>query len=838
MDKHALWKWIVLIVAVSLSLAFVMPPKEKIRLGLDLQGGSSFTVQIDRKTLEQEIRSTTPDASDAQISKRMSGAQARSLEVLRNRIDNLGISEPEIYGLGDDRIIIQLPGIDEKLRLEAERSIKSAAFLEFRMVHERNDQLVTALFDKNVAPEGYMVAGSGEHYVVDPKFDRSKAGRDYHERLGRFQIPGAAYEFMLEKVTVNQEVQYRPYFVSRLRELTGESLKNANVDFRNMMEPVVKIEFDRRGAAKFAKVTGDYAPGGRRNPNPQSYRQLAIIMDSTLYSAPRINEAIFGGKAEISGNFTTVEATFLENVLRAGSLPVPVEIIETRSVAPSLGQESIRSGVLATVYGGVAVLLFMMVYYLKGGIVANVALLLNIILLPLGMLATAGFMGIFMRDVPSNGLKLPVLTLPGIAGIALTIGMAVDANVLIFERIREELHAGKQLMSSIMAGYDRAFSAILDSNVTTVLAGVIMFIFGSGPIRGYAITLCAGIMISMFTAIIITKLILVMWVERGWLKSLPMLSIMKSGTKIDFMGKQWIAIGLSVATILGTWAYMGYKAHRDPGSVFSVDFVGGVGVTFTAEKPLGEKAISKVLADAGAHVSAIQQQNEVNGLHQFIQVTADAAPINGQKVADVISGAMLKAFPENKLTVSQVEDVGAKVSSDLKRQALWALLMSMVGMIIYISLRFEFGFGLGAIVSLVHDVLVAVGIYVLLGRQLNMQSIAVLLTIIGYSVNDTIVIFDRVRENIKLVRNKSLMEVCNLSINQTLSRTIWTTFTVLITVIMLLVFGGGSIYDFSLLLFIGLLVGTYSTVYIASPVMVAWYRGKMPDFKSKSTTTT
>jgi SecD/SecF fusion protein len=837
MDKHALWKWIVLIVAVSLSLAFVMPPKEKLRLGLDLQGGSSFTVQIDRKTLEQEIRATTPDASDAQISKRMSGAQARSLEVLRNRIDNLGISEPEIYGFGEDRIIIQLPGIDEKLRAEAEKSIKSAAFMEFRMVHADNDKLVTALFDKNVAPEGYMVAGGGEHYVVDPKFNRAKVDREYRERLGRFNIPGATYEFMLEKVTVNQEVQYRPYFVSRLRELTGDSLKNANVDF-NMMEPVVKIEFDRRGAKKFAQVTGDYAPGGRRNPNPQTYRQLAIIMDSTLYSAPRINEAIFGGKAEISGNFTPTEATFLENVLRAGSLPVPVEIIETRSVAPSLGQESIRSGVTAVAMGGMAVLLFMVGYYLKGGIVANVALLLNVILLPLGMLATAGFMGIFLKDAPASGMKLPVLTLPGIAGIALTVGMAVDANVLIFERIREELRSGKRLMSAIMAGYDRAFSAIFDSNLTTILSGVIMFIFGSGPIRGYAVTLCAGIIISMFTAIIVTKLILVLWVERGWLKSLPMLSILKSETKIDFMGKRAVAIGISLVIILGSWAYMGYKAHKNPGAVFSVDFVGGVGVTFTAEKPLGETVISKALADAGVQVSAIQQQNELNGSRQFIQVTADAAPINGEKASDVISSTMLKAFPENKLIVSQIEDVGAKVSSDLKRQALWALGLAIVGMIIYISMRFEFGFALGAIVALIHDVLIAVGIYVVLGRQLNMQSIAVLLTIIGFSINDTIVIFDRVREDVKLVRNMSFVNICNLSINQTLSRTLLTTFTVMITVIMLLVFGGGAIYDFSLLLFIGLIAGTYSTVFIASPVTVAWYRGKMPDFKSTASTKT
>ncbi|MGQ9662439.1 MAG: protein translocase subunit SecD, partial [Kiritimatiellia bacterium] len=490
MDRHAWWKWLLLLALVAFSLWLTIPPQKKVRLGLDIRGGSSFVVKVDEDQLRKEIqmrsRDLTPEQVENEVRRIMADAQSRALEVLRGRVDRLGTTEPIIYAAADNRIVIQLPGADEKEREYAKTNIQSVAFLEFRMVHERNDQLVRDLFDKGLAPEGYTIVnvGNESYYRRDPSAAR-KPDAEQAERLARFRIPDAAHEFMLQEVVKDGMKLYRPYFVKIRHELTGENLKSARVDYRTLGQPVVAIEFDARGARKFANLTSDYAPGGAKNPNPNEYRQLAIVLDGKLYSAPVIREPIYGGKAEISGSFSEAEAYFLANILSAGALPAPVKIVETRFVAPSLGSDAVRSGVRAALYGAIAVFLFMMLYYRLSGVVADVALLLNVLLLPLGLVTVSGFLGIFAKEGGGGGVvRLPVMTLPGLAGIALTIGMAVDANILIFERIREELVTGKRLWSAIVAGYNRAFSAIFDSNITTILSAVVLFLFGAGPIRG------------------------------------------------------------------------------------------------------------------------------------------------------------------------------------------------------------------------------------------------------------------------------------------------------------------------------------------------------------------
>jgi SecD/SecF fusion protein len=841
MDKHSLWKWLILVLMLVGSVAVVYPPGEKIRLGLDLKGGSSFTVKIDEERVRQEILYRTPDMPEdevrAEVAKTLQGSQGRALEVIRNRVDNLGIAEPIIYPGKDNRIVIQLPGISEGKRNEAEKSLMSLAFLEFRLVHEKSDELADAVFDDNKAPEGYRIAyiDGKPYYKRDPAIPDSARDRAFRDRLGRFETPGPDYEFLLEKEEIEGQVVYTPHFVKRRRELSGDFLKDASVDYRNFGEPIVKLEFDSKGARKFARVTADYAPGGARNPDPDSFQRLAIVLDGTLYSAPVIREAIHGGKAEISGRFTLQDATFLSNILRAGSLPAPVKIVEKRFVAPSLGTDSIRSGVRATVLGGVCVLLFMAVYYLMSGLVADLALILNMILLPLGMVITAGFLGILVRESSGGPVRLPVLTLPGIAGIVLTIGMAVDANVLIFERIREESKTGKRLWSAITAGYDRAFVTIMDANITTLLTGVILFIFGSGPIRGFSVTLCAGILVSMFTTLVVTKLIFGLIAAHTEKASLKMLSIIGK-TAVDFVGKRKIAALVSIAVIVVSWGWMGYRGARNPSDVLGVDFTGGASVTFTFEAKAPVAALRDALAKAGAGEIHIQYQQAMDSADDttLLIKTGEGAP-DAEKPVEIVKRILTTQFAESGFAVAQEDEVGAQIGQELKTRAVWSIVLALVGIIVYISWRFEFGFALGAITALAHDVLVTVGIYTLCGRQISLPVVAALLTIVGYSVNDTIVVFDRIREDLKLVRNASFREICNLSINQTLSRTLLTSLTTLITLVMLLVLGGGAILDFALTLFVGVIVGTYSSIFVATPVVVLWHRDRRPEFATAKT---
>lgn len=845
MDKNSIWKWLILFALIGGSF-FVL--RDGVPLGLDLQGGSSWTVQINRDQIIQDIRLETPglsdDEVDAQASEILDGATERALEVIRNRVNPDGTRETIIYQGENNRITVQLPGIDKAERDRVEVEMKTPAFLEFRLVHENNDTLINEIFANGKAPEGYKI----DNINGRPCFRRDKnvvineSDPVYRSKLHRFgAIPG--YDFLLEKREVQQQVVYDPYFVKIRREMTGEYLSRATAGVDPMSGSVVHIWFDAEGKKKFANITSAYAPGGARNPSRDKYVYLAIVLDDVLHSAPRIKEAIWTGNAEISGSFTPKEARFLAKILSAGSLPAPIKIVEKRVVAPSLGEDSVRSGVKAVIYGGVGIILFMAFYYMVAGVIADIALLLNMMILPLGMVLAAGFLGIFSKDaVMGSVTKLPVLTLPGIAGILLTIGMAVDANVLIFERIREESDIGKRLWTSITAGYDRAFVTIIDANITTLLTGIVLFIFGSGPIRGFAVTLCAGIMVSMFTALVVTKLLFGVLVDKTTIKSLKMFSIIKK-TAIDFVSFKTVAISLSCVLILATCGYTVVRGHARMGDVFGVDFLGGTSVTYDFTKGISPdefevkypvQDLRVALESVGLKELHIQYQREMEvGGAGYLQIKTATDEIGGSKPSVVIDETLQKTFPEAAFVQIQEDLVGPQVGKELIRQAMWAISFALLMIIAYLSWRFEFGFAIGAIIALIHDVLVTVGIYVALGHQLSLPIVAALLTIVGYSVNDTIVVFDRIREDIRLIHNKDFKEIANLSINQTLSRTLLTSLTTLITVVMLLVFGGGAIHDFALALCIGVIVGTYSSIFIATPVVLKWYKGKKPEFASR-----
>ncbi len=839
MKKHAWWNWILLIALLGGSLSRVIPWQEKVRFGLDLQGGISFVVKVDASQIEEDVRGATEDEPlsedevDAQVREALKGALDRSIEVLRNRLNRLGIEEPSIVKKAD-RIEIQLPGIGEDKREEAEALILSVGFLEFRMVHEDSQALTQRMLEAGRAPRGWRIeqVDGSSFYVPSEEVPPSERDAVFLEETGRFDAPSPRYELLMEEVERQGRTVYRPHFVNRTAVLRSSDLKNASLEFTNLNQPAVGISFTSRGATRFGQITEQYAPGGSLNPSGE--RQLGIVIDGTLYSAPVIQEPIYGGQAQITGNFKQTEAMRLVNVLKSGALPTRVRIEEKRYVAPSLGQDSIASGLKSVIIGGIGVLIFMALYYQLSGLVADAALLLNMMLLPLGMIIAAGFMSM---GKGGGAISLPVLTLPGVAGILLTIGMAVDANVLIFERMREELKSGKRFWAAISAGYDRAFVTIMDANVTTLMTGVILFVFGSGPIRGFAVTLCGGIIVSMYTALVVTKLVFGLLAHHTPIKTLHMFSIIRKATAIDFVGKRRIALSISVAMIVVTCGAMIVRTVQSPGTVFGVDFTGGSSTTFRftpsedETPPVAVDALRAELVQAGVVSPVIQYQRAMDSqVPTSLQVKAGIDPEAGTAQTDIVQETLVDAFPGAAFEVVQVDEVGPQIGAELKKSAVWAITIALAAIILYISWRFEFGFALGAIAALVHDVLLTVGLYGLFGRQISLPIVAALLTIVGYSVNDTIVVFDRIREDLKLIRGKDLKTICNLSINQTLSRTLLTSFTTLITVAMLLVFGGGAIFDFALALCIGVLVGTYSSVFVATPVVLAWYRGRKPDF--------
>ena len=793
--KTSIWKWLILVVATAWSVALVMPPKEKIKLGLDLQGGTSYTLEIDDS---QGLEGSVADARD------------RALEVVRNRVDSMGVAEPTIYPDGERRIVVQIPGMKAEDRERASANIRKAAFLEFRMVHPKNDELVKNLFADRKVPSGYDVAVIPGRQNADcwvrkgpPPSEAERAAlRRFEEKAG--------YDLLLEKTTVQNKDYFVPFYVSRKAELNGDSLKSANVDYQQFGQKVVQISFDAKGRKIFAKLTADHAPGGAKNPDPNGRHYLAIVLDNTLYSAPFIRTSIPGGEAVIEGAFSLDEATDLALVLRAGALPAPLRVLEERTVDPTLGTDSIESGWRAAGIGFAAVAVFMAIYYHFAGLVAVLALFLNLILLPLGMIVVAGFFGLIGgAGMGGSATTLPVLTLPGIAGIVLTVGMAVDANVLIFERIREEMRTGKRFGAALSAGYDKAFSTIFDSNLTTLLTAVILFWQGSGPVKGFAITLSAGIVASMYTAIVGTRMVFEFLEHRGWLHNLKMTQWVKE-TKIDFMGLRKFAAIASLVLLAGS-AVIGWQRGA---ANFGVDFTGGQQLTLD----FAQKADVDALRAALPRGAGIQYQRAGAGDEQNeVLAIKVASPEEGA----VAQATLAEQFAANGFKLIQEDTVGPQVGKELQRSGLIAIGLSLVGMIVYITIRFEFSFAVGAVVGLLHNLLITLGIYCLLGRQLTMTSIAALLTVLGYSVNDTIVVFDRIRETRKLRNGRLDAAVVNESINATLSRTLLTSLTTLLSVAMLMVFGGGAIFDFALAIFVGVVAGTYASAFIAAPVMLA-----------------
>jgi SecD/SecF fusion protein len=720
------------------------------------------------------------------------------------------------------------------------------------MVHPQNAKLISQLIERGQVPSGFSLA-----VVEDPNQpgqSREYLRRDHtkdapgstnteaavREQIATFHAP-PGHELLLQKHLIGNQTYYEPHFVNKTAELKGENLKGAGYEYDQLNRPYVTLQLDSSAKRKFWNLTKRYSARGSENENPNVPRYLAIVLDGNLISAPHLEDEIPSGQAVIHGNFTFKEVQDLSIVLKAGALPAPIKVVQALVVDPMLGADSIASGKHATLIGCLAVMLFMAGYYFLPGMVANFALIWNVVLLPFSLWVVAAVLSMLDPAAAGGAIGLPTLTLPGIAGIVLTIGMAVDANVLIYERMREEQHLGKDLKSVISAGYHKAFSAIFDSNMTTIFSAFILFWLGSGAIRGFAVTLAAGIALSMYTALVVTRMVFNLIENHTNIKRFRMVELFKNVPKINFIGAWKLCMIMSAVVILGSWGIMfsrGQKAEKSDGHPVrqvitylktalaancGVDFTGGTSLAFQFKQKVPADQIRAAVSAAGVKDAIIQYQSETKAgvtTREFLQVNA------GFEASRKANAAITTSFKDAGFQLVKEDSIGPKMSAELATKSLLALGLALLVMAIYVGIRFEFPYAVGAMASLFHDVLIALGIYCALGGQLNLNIVAAILTIIGYSINDTIVIFDRIRENVKVSRGRSYREIANEAINLSLGRTILTSGVTLLSVLALFVFGGGSLRDLTLCLLIGMTAGVYSTIYIATPFVLMFHREK------------
>ncbi len=817
-----------------------------INLGLDLMGGIHMVLKFDINDLPPEKLQEYRDRgySDSQIQKEV---QQIVLQQITRRINEFEAREPIIQALGENQIQIQLPG--EKDVERAKNLAKKTAQLNFHIVADMNEMIQVFQKIKEKYPDEFNA------FIMRPKLkgDYFTVRAENFERVKRL-IENAKKEGLIPEGKIiafsqppkpYEEQVYRLYLIDEKPIASGEGLRSAVAipDQNNPPHWKILFEFNNAAGAKFGEATGSNIG-----------KPMAIVLDGMVCSAPVIRDRITT-RGEITGSFEQAEATDLAIALNSGSMFVPVKEEFTRIVGASLGADAVHRSIISAIIAGVIVSAFMVVYYLWAGVIALITLVLNFLII-------LALMAYFEMT----------LTLPGVAGLILTIGMAVDANILIYERIREELRLGHALASAINNGFTRSATTILDANITTLIAAAVLLQFGTGPIEGFAITLSIGVCATIFVSLVVCRALFDFLLEKRIIKSLPMLSIVPSKLKFPFLELRYYAFTLSGLAIVIGMSIFAWRGRENLG----VDFVEGtnINIQIINDQPIQPGAVRELLANAGLGKAIVQliSESDVEAGNRFLiriartdiegltkDTTSSTTPSQAPKPSEaqgqeetVGSASEAGATTETTEEISPEEDigkyvqnalaslsksgspsdviiedqqtVGPAVGAQLRSDAIKCVIWSFVFIIIYLWFRFEFKFGVAAVIALVHDVLITLGVFAILKRQIDMGVVAAILTIIGYSLNDTIVVFDRVRENLKLYRGKGYkyIEILNISINQTLSRTLLTALTTLFSVGVLLAFGGLAIRDFALALLIGIVVGTYSSIFVASPVVLIW----------------
>jgi SecD/SecF fusion protein len=827
-------------------------------------------------------------------------AISNSFNILRNRIDKFGVTQPNIQRLGNSgRILVELPGVKDPERVR--KLLQGTANLEFWETYD-NTELVQQLYAANdkikEINEAKKALETKEETVVEtaqteaapeltPQDEADEAlslidqlesdstavdttmGANMAQDFPLFSVlqprfsrdnqplPGAAIGIAHFKDTnkvndylalpqvkalfprnlkllwgvkaIDTEEQFYELYAIKVTSrdgraaLEGDVITNARKEYaQGRGDAEVSMSMNAEGAKVWARLTGNNVG-----------RAIAIVLDNYVYSAPNVNQEIKGGRSSITGGFTVTEAEDLANILKSGKMPAPAKIEQETIVGPSLGKEAIEKGMWSFVIAFVIVLLFMIFYYSSAGFAANLALITNVFFI-MGVLASLG----------------AVLTLPGIAGIVLTIGMAVDANVLIFERIREELAAGKGIKLAIKDGYGNAYSAIIDSNLTTLITAFILGYFGKGPIHGFAITLGIGILSSLFSAIFITRFVF----ERTLAKNKEPKFATKisegflKNTKIDFLGKRKVFYAISSVLILIS---IGSLVTR--GLNQSIDFTGGRTYVIRFTEPVNTVDVqSALMAELGTtpEVKTYGEANQVKITTKYL-VDAEVAPEADVTMAtehltddqpdvdDVVEVKLFTAlkkglFLSEELSFKEFiaeyrmssEKVGPTIAGDIKRSAVYSVVFALLAIFLYILFRFRnWQYGMGAVVGLIHDVIIILGLYSLtysimpFSMSVDQAFIAAILTVVGYSINDTVVVFDRIREYLLLYSKRDRKEILNVSLNSTLSRTFITSLTTFLVLLAIFIFGGEVIRGFVFAILVGIVVGTYSSLFVATPVV-------------------
>jgi SecD/SecF fusion protein len=677
---------------------------------------------------------------------------AKAVEILSDRVNKSGVVEPIIRPIGTNRIEVQLPG-DPKQTPDIIEDVKRPAKLDFRIVHPTASPATSTAGD---IPAGYEIMSL-----------------DFEDRNGGLG---------------SEEV-----FVKRIPEMGGEMIANSGVYRDQYGKPEVQMQFTSEGRKKFAEVTRDIAAGGAK---AGTIGRLAIVLDGKLYSAPTVKQEIDSPSAVITGNFTDREAFNLANVLN-NPLDLPLRVQDQYEVGPSLAQDAISSGVRASVIGTALVAAFMVTFYSTGGLVAVITLAINIAII-LGVMASFN----------------ATMTLPGLAGIVLTIGMAVDANILIFERMREELAAGKNLLTSNQSGFLKALTTILDAHIVQLIICAIMIKLGTGPIKGFGVTLAIGVISTLISVLITAHMLMEFLIESGWIKKMTMRHLLKN-INVDFIkyGKPaFIGSWIIVLIGLGVVAYKG-KA------IYGIDFAGGDVVTLTYKQRLDPGQIRSVATAEKIGEINPTYTSAMGGGSEQLRIETEEGKSSG------LVAALQKQYPQAGLESVGVSKIGASIGKEIELNALLAVGVSMLTILIYIAFRFEFGFGVGAMFSSLHDILMTIGIFVLFGHQFSAPMVAAILCIAGYSINETVVVFDRIREELKLNPTGSLRDVVNLAINKVFARTIMTASTTFLAALALFLFGGGILRDISFTFLVGIVTSTFSAIFIAAQVFYWWHKG-------------
>lgn len=779
----------------------------KVKLGLDLQGGISFTLRVNPEAAEADQRALAAAKTPEERAKVEEDIRSRAEEklsqlnqataVMEDRVNQFGVSEPVIRPVGNDSIEIQLPGEDTANNPEAINSLKKPAKLEFRMVH------------RYLVPEPGTPEGTIKSLRENPRVATS---------------PVAAYEVLYDYHIDRKtgEATSAPLYVKKAPEATGAIVKRAAVESQDGLTLQVGIRFTSDGGRIFGDVTQRIADEDNRTGGDGRF---AIVLDGKLMSAPTLNAGsggrkvgLYGGGAQITGNFDRKEAEELANALN-NPLEFPLELQDMTNVGASLAKDAQSQSVTAAAVATGLIIVFMLVFYLSGGAVAVVGIFINILMI-FGVMCAIG----------------ATITLPGIAALVLTLGMAVDANILVFERIREELNRGKSLKTALELGYDRAFVTIFDSQLTSLVTAGILIWMGTGSVKGFGVTLAIGILTTLFTCLVTCRGLQELFVNLGFTHRLFGFQLMKKPTRFRFMEHWRAAVGVSALLIAASVAFPFVRGS----DCLSKDFKGGESVTLRivqdeAKQP-GVGEIRKVVQSIGVEDCSAVYQQKVGASEQTLGIECSLTEDTSQGEFSNIEKAVAKLmevhpelFPEGAKSIDDVivgkQAVGAVVSAQLVKMAIISLLLAVVGIMVYVALRFEVGFGVGAMLSTIHDIVVVTGLYLICGGQFSASMIAAILMVAGYSINDTIVVFDRIREELANNPGMKLRDVINLSINRTLSRTLLTSVTVFLAAVSLAVFGAGDVAEYGKVFIFGVVVGTFSSIYIASPIFYWWHKG-------------